>query len=209
VTITAPLYGAEVEVGSTLAAGYGCLDGGSGVSSCQGSAAAGSALDTSTPGEHSFTVTAADAVGNQASQTVTYWVRYRWLGWQPPIAGRGRGADEAGRTIPLRFAVDGASGAELVAGVQVAAVPCAGSAAVATGDPGLEPADATTNDTGQDGHEMVLWRTSRGYAASCRQLLLELTDGSVHRLTFEFKSAAQLALRSAAHERRLHRRHRR
>jgi hypothetical protein len=54
----------------------------------------------------------------------------------------------------------------------------------------------------------VLWRTSRGYAGSCRQLLLELTDGSVHRLTFEFKPGPTSELRSSAHARRLHR-HRR
>jgi len=189
VTITAPLDGSEVEIGSTLAAGFGCADDGSGVSSCLGSAADGSALDTSGPGEHSFTVTATDAVGHEASRTATYWVRYRWLGWQPPFAGRSRGADEAERTIPIKFAVDAASGAELVDGLQVAAVSCAGSAPVAPGDPRLEPAAATIGDTGQDGSEMVLWRTSQGYAGSCRQLLLELTDGSVHRLTFEFKPA--------------------
>jgi Tol biopolymer transport system component len=193
VTITAPLDGAEVEIGSALTAGFGCTDGGSGVASCLGSA-----LDTSSPGEHSFSVTAEDAVGNRTSRTVTYWVRYRWLGWQPPVAGRGRGADEAGRTIPLAFAVEGASGAAVVAGVQVAAVPCSGNALVAAGDPRLEPADATINDAGQDGRGMVLWRTSRGYAGSCRQLLLELTDGSLHRLTFEF--------RPSAHGRALHRR---
>src|SRR5439155_17568341 len=98
------------------------------------------------------------------------------------------------------FAVDGASGPELVAVVEVAAVSCAGDAPVATDDPRLEPAAATIGDTGQDGGTMVLWRTSRGYAGSCRQLLLQLTDGSVHRLTFEFKPAARG---------RSHRRHRR
>jgi Tol biopolymer transport system component len=209
VTIATPLDGTDVEIGSALAAGFGCTDGGSGVSSCLGSVADGSALDTSSPGEHSFTVTAADAVGNEASRTVTYWVWYRWLGWEPPVAGRGRGADEAGRTIPIAFAVEGASGAELVAGVQVAAVPCSGSASVAIGDPRLGAADVTTIDAGQDGHAMVLWRTSRGFAGSCRQLLFELTDGSIHRLTFEFKPGSASELRSAAHARRLHRRHRR
>jgi hypothetical protein len=61
---------------------------------------------------------------------------------------------------------------------------------VANRDPRLEPADATVVETGRDGHGMLLWRTSGGYAGSCRQLLLQLTDGSVHRVTFEFKADA-------------------
>ena len=135
-------------------------------------------------------------------------VSHRHLLGALPLAGLGTarrrarpGCRRGRRTIPLKFSVQGGSGAVVVAGVQVAAVPCSGNAPVAAGDPRLEPADATINDAGQDGRAMVLWRTSRGYAGSCRQLLLELTDGSVHRLTFEF--------RPAAHGRALHRHHRR
>jgi hypothetical protein len=34
---------------------------------------------------------------------------------------------------------------------------------------------------------MLLWRTGKGYAGGCRQLLVGLADGSVHRLTFDFR----------------------
>ncbi len=190
VTISAPLDGVEVEIGSRLTAAFSCSDGGSGVGTCAGTATDGAPLDTATPGGHLFTVHAVDAVGNETVATATYWVRYRWLGWDPPI-GRGSGTDEAGRTIPVKFAVTGAGGGPLVARVQSAGVACQGAGPLASDDPSLQPADVTVADTGRDGHGMLLWRTSGGFAGSCRQLLLQLADGSVHRVTFEFKADAR------------------
>jgi hypothetical protein len=37
------------------------------------------------------------------------------------------------------------------------------------------------------GDSMLLWRTTKAFGGSCRQLLVQLTDGSVHRLTFNFR----------------------
>jgi probable HAF family extracellular repeat protein len=59
-----------------VAAKYGCTDGGSGVGSCVGSVASGSNINTGSIGTKTFTVTAADKVGNAASQSVNYTVSY-------------------------------------------------------------------------------------------------------------------------------------
>ena len=72
ITIAAPLDGSEVALGAARNASFTCSDGGSGVAGCTGTVANGAALDTATPGTHSFTVTAIDAVGNHATETVTY-----------------------------------------------------------------------------------------------------------------------------------------
>ena len=61
-----PLY----ELGSVLLAEYSCP----GAATCTGSVVNGSALDTSTPGVKSFTITATDAAGNVTTQIVTYTV---------------------------------------------------------------------------------------------------------------------------------------
>ena len=65
-----------------------------------------------------------------------------------PLAGLGAAAfghrpnaAQAGRTIPVRFAVGGAGRANVIAGVRVAPVACAGSSTVAAGDPSLTAAD--------------------------------------------------------------------
>jgi hypothetical protein len=33
---------------------------------------------------------------------------------------------------------------------------------------------------------VLLWKTDRAWANSCRQLIVKLTDGSVHRANFQF-----------------------
>jgi len=71
IAITSPADGAKLDNGASANAGYTCDDAGSGVASCQGDVPNGSALDTS-PGQHSFTVTATDAVGNKSTKTVSY-----------------------------------------------------------------------------------------------------------------------------------------
>jgi hypothetical protein len=79
ITLATPSQGAVYGLGEQVAAGYSCADedGGSGLASCTGTVANGEAVDTSTVGEKSFTVSATDNAGNPASQTVTYTVADR------------------------------------------------------------------------------------------------------------------------------------
>jgi hypothetical protein len=187
ITIAAPLDGSQVALGETRKASFSCADGGSGVAACIGTVANGAVLDTATPGTRSFTVTAIDAVGNHATETATYAVRFPWLGWEAPLSGGRPNAAQAGRTIPVRFAVGGAGTANVIAGVRVAPVACAGSSTVAAGDPSLTAADWSVPGNHGGGDSMLLWRTTKAFGGSCRQLLVQLTDGSVHRLTFNFR----------------------
>ena len=187
ITIAAPLDGSVVLLGDTRKASFTCSDGGSGLAACTGTVADGAALDTTTPGTHSFTVNAADAVGNHSTVTVSYGVRFPWLGWQPPLSGDRPNAAQAGRTIPIRFGVGGAGHANVIARVAVAPVACGGSSAVAAGDPSVTAADWNVPGNHGGGDSMLLWRTSKAFDGSCRQLLVQLTDGSVHRLTFSFR----------------------
>jgi len=107
--------------------------------------------------------------------------------WSWPYASDRANREEAGRTIPLGFLVRGAAQRNLVAGVWVAPVACGGNAAALPGDPSAQAADWQGPWSLPDGRTMLLWRTSRSYAGSCRQVLLQLTDGSVHRLLFDFR----------------------
>jgi hypothetical protein len=72
ITITSPTEGQHVALNSTLTASYSCQDGpgGSGASSCTTS----TAIDTSTAGQHTFTVSTADVAGNTDSKSVHYVV---------------------------------------------------------------------------------------------------------------------------------------
>jgi FecR protein len=76
ITLSAPPQGAVYARNQAVAVSYACADeaGGSGLASCNASVASGGALDTSTVGVHTFTVTASDNAGNTAFVTHTYTV---------------------------------------------------------------------------------------------------------------------------------------
>jgi hypothetical protein len=82
ISISQPEEGQVISQGADAIANYSCADDGAGVASCEGSALSGYALDTSTQGQHTFTVTATDAVGNEVSRNVNYTVS------GPPEFGR-------------------------------------------------------------------------------------------------------------------------
>jgi hypothetical protein len=76
VTLTTPADGAVYERDEQVAADYSCADetGGSGLDTCDGDVANGEDVDTSTLGQHSFTVTATDQEGNSDSKVAHYTV---------------------------------------------------------------------------------------------------------------------------------------
>ncbi len=83
IAISSPASGTGFVQGQAVAAEFSCADeaGGTGVASCVGSLADGAALDTSTPGEKTLTVTATDGAGNSRTESVRYTVV------APPVAG--------------------------------------------------------------------------------------------------------------------------
>jgi hypothetical protein len=72
ITITAPT--GAYSIGQEVVAAYSCSDGGSGIAACTGTVAAGAPVDTSSAGVHTFTVDAADLVGNHSQQVASYTV---------------------------------------------------------------------------------------------------------------------------------------
>lgn len=76
IKIDAPVADQQIVRNSTVLADYSCNDGaaGVGVASCVGTVADGAAIDTSTLGTHTFTVTATDLQGLTGSATVSYTV---------------------------------------------------------------------------------------------------------------------------------------
>ncbi len=75
ITITAPVANSNVARNSTVLANFSCNDGtGVGVASCVGTVANGAAINTSTLGAKTFTVTATDLEGKVGTKTVTYTV---------------------------------------------------------------------------------------------------------------------------------------
>jgi hypothetical protein len=74
VTINTPAAGTTVTQGATVIADYSCDDATSGIASCVGSVPNGSAIDTSTPGTKTLSITATDVAGNTTTVTRTVTV---------------------------------------------------------------------------------------------------------------------------------------
>jgi hypothetical protein len=76
INISVPFDGQRLSPGQVLPVSYLCSDpdGAGDVGSCDGPVPSGSNLDTATPGDHSFTVDAADIAGNTSTQTIHYYV---------------------------------------------------------------------------------------------------------------------------------------
>lgn len=61
----------------------------------------GQNIDTSTVGEHTFTVSATDNAGNTQVNNITYYVRYNFGGFQAPLGNNK--VFKTGGTIPIKF----------------------------------------------------------------------------------------------------------
>jgi len=74
ISITSPADGATYQQGASIYASYSCSDTVDNSPQCTGTEANGAAIDTSTTGTKTFTVTAKDSAGNSDAKTVTYYV---------------------------------------------------------------------------------------------------------------------------------------
>ena len=113
-----------------MTAKFKCTDNESGMDTCVGTVANGSNIDTSTVGDHTFTVTGTDKAGNQTVQSrVHYQVVYTWNGFFAPITNTETSKlnlVHAGDLIKLGFGLDGDRGLNMFAGgfPTSVAIPC-------------------------------------------------------------------------------------
>jgi Tol biopolymer transport system component len=109
ITISAPAA-TTYALNQVVSASYSCADesGGSGLASCVGPVASGSAIDTASVGSKSFSVQASDNAGNTASQSVTYTVAYNVCALYDQSKSH-----KLGSTVPIKLLLCDASGANV------------------------------------------------------------------------------------------------
>jgi len=193
ITLTRPTQGAVYTLGQQVLADYSCADeaNGSGLASCQGSVASGAALDTKSVGVKTFEVSTSDNAGNRGSTSVTYSVVYDFDGFlwpleNPPSVNRWK----AGKKVPVRFTLGSNRGAPPVAGgyPKVAPVACGTGAQPDGGERARgswKKVSVGQSKRGR-GAYMFVWKTEKKWAGECRQLVLKLDDGTVHRVEVQF-----------------------
>ena len=91
--------------------------------------------------------------------------------------------------LAVRFSLNGFHGRDVLAAgsPQVAEVECGAGAEPAVGEPARLVGGRRPVRWSRRAHSyLLLWRTRRSWAGGCRQFLLGLADGTVHRAEFRF-----------------------
>ena len=189
VSLLSPLDGAVYLLGENVAADYSCADdeGGSGIASCSGDVPDGDAVDTASVGPKEFTAWAQDVAGASASVTHRYRVVYDFHFRRSFWHRHGPWRLRAGRLVMVRFSIDGFHGRDVVADgfPQVAETECGAGSEPESGDPAHILGGLRWQRFGRS--YLLLWKTERRWAGTCRQFLLGLDDGTVHRAEYRFK----------------------
>lgn len=116
---------------------------------------------------------------------------FAFQGFFAPVQNRPAvNAARAGQAVPVKFSLGGDEGLDIFAAGFPLSEPLACPGAP-DGDSTEEPTftagqSVLSYDTETDTYTYV-WKTSRDWAGSCRQLVVKLADGSVHRADFQFR----------------------
>jgi len=189
IDLRTPADGAVYGLDEQVAADYSCADedDGSGIATCTGDVPDGANLDTSDFGSHSFTVNASDNAGNTAVKTVTYHVQFAFEGFFG--LDEGVNVEKAGRTIPIKFSLDGNQGRDVFASgyPRSVEVPCGSIVDADGGQPTRSPGRTKLRYKPRRDLYTYLWKTEKSWKGDCRQFVLKLDDGSYHRADFRFR----------------------
>jgi sugar lactone lactonase YvrE len=125
---------------------------------------------------------------SNCSFTVT--VLYDFAGFFPPISNQPVvNVVNAGRAIPVKFSLSGYKGLNIFASNS----PASGQVVCNSSDPAVTLEDTVTAggsslsyDASNDQY-VYIWKTEASWAGTCRQLVVQLSDGSIHRADFRFK----------------------
>jgi hypothetical protein len=179
----------SISLGAVATASANASDATSGVASqsCD-------AVDTTSVGAHTITCAATDNAGNTNTATVTYSVGYQFDGFANPVSNDAPNVAKAGRAIPLKFRVTDSNGAPVTT-VTIATITSVSLSCASGASSGEELDEYAAGASGLqnlgDGYYQINWKTPSSYAGSCRELRLNLGEGSsaiplYHTADFQF-----------------------
>jgi Tol biopolymer transport system component len=160
-----------------------CADAGSGIAVCNPQ----TPLDTSTIGTKTVTVHAEDRAGHVFDATLTYTVvGFTFVGFAPPIANPPVLNDaNGGSSIPVKFSLTGFHGLDVLAQGYPQSQPIDCTTGAPTGAATPTSRLSFAYDPLADQY-IYTWNTDVAWNGTCRQLIVQLDDGTVKRANFRF-----------------------
>ena len=151
------------------------------------SPASGSVFPVGTTTVHA---SADDGTTTPSTCTFKVIVQYNFAGFFQPVDNLPVfNVVQAGRAIPVKFSLSGFKGL----GIFAVGSPSSGPIACNSSDPANDLTETLTAggsslsyDPATDRY-IYVWKTDQSWAGTCRQLVVELNDGSIHRANFKFK----------------------
>jgi hypothetical protein len=146
------------------------------------------AVSTTVIGGFATTFTGRDAAGLTSAAACAYRVIYDWTGFFAPVENGGFNARQAGSSVPLKFSLRGDHGLNVLAPASPRSRALGCATATSTGDatPADPPGKTSLRYDAESDTYVFLWKTDEAWAGTCRELLLELADGTVHSALFRF-----------------------
>ena len=141
-------------------------------------------------GTTTVNATADDGAGHTSGCSFTVTVQYNFAGFFPPVANLpALNVVQAGRGIPVKFSLSGNKGL----GIFAAGSPSSGPIVCNSSDPATMLEETVTAGGSSLTYDplsdlyVYIWKTEAGWAGTCRQLVVQLNDGTTHRANFKFK----------------------
>src|ERR1041384_718273 len=141
-------------------------------------------------GTTTVNATADDHNGNTSSCSFTISVLYNFTGFFPPVNNPPvLNVVNAGRAIPVKFSLSGNKGLNIFAPNSPSSGPivCDSSSPPAVLEDTVPAGASSLSYDPVTDQYIYVWKTDSLWAGTCRQLVVQLNDGSIHRANFMFR----------------------
>ena len=129
-----------------------------------------------------------DAAGNRTSQTVI--VVFNFTGFFPPVDNPPiQNKVTAGSAVPVKFSLAGNQGLDIFATgyPKTQSISCSSTVPGSTLEETVTPGNSSLSYDANDDQYKYVWKTTKSWKGSCRQLIVKLNDGKEHKANFMFK----------------------
>jgi hypothetical protein len=142
---------------------------------------------TNSVGSNSVSCTATDNAGNTTSASASYQVIYNFTGFFGPVDNQPVFNEvNADRAVPVRFSLAGNQGLNILTPTSQV-IACTPNAVIDRIEQTVNATVSSLSYTASSNTYTYVWKTSKSWAKTCRQLVLTLNDGTQHIANFKLR----------------------